>query len=52
MIRFCQMRLKEIMHSLSLIAAFLALGDAWVAPSGAVVIVALSFAAIIRSKMP
>ncbi|HEV2329718.1 MAG TPA: hypothetical protein VGY56_13130 [Verrucomicrobiae bacterium] len=40
------------MHPLSLIAVMLAFGDAWVAPSGALVIVALSAAAIIRSKMP
>jgi hypothetical protein len=40
------------MHPLSLIAAVLAVVDPGVTQSGAFVIVALSVAAIIRSKMP
>jgi hypothetical protein len=39
------------MHPLSLFAAVLAFADPWVAQSGAIVIVALSVGAIIRSKM-
>jgi hypothetical protein len=40
------------MHPLLSIAAVLAFADPWIAQSGALVIVALSVGAIIRSKMP
>ena len=40
------------MHPLSFIAAVMAFADPWVAQSGALVLVVLSVAAIIRSKMP
>lgn len=42
---------RHIMHALALIAAVLAVGDHGVIESGAIVIVALSIGAIIRSKM-
>lgn len=40
------------MSALSLFAAVLAFADPWVAQSGAIVIVALSVGAVLRSKMP